>query len=170
MRYILISIAVVMLSGCLAHQSTRVPPAKMVTIFNEIDHDKYVAPGTGIISGQGFLRQKGGGVVTCAGSKVMMLPATEFFREAIGYLRNRQTIETSPITNPKYKPLMKTSQCDAQGNFAISDLPSGAWLLMTEVAWNVGYNQQGGALLKEVNSKNGETVRVLLSDDEYIGR
>ena len=39
--------------------------------------------GTGTISGSALIRQQGGGVVSCAGTTIMLLPATAYAAERI---------------------------------------------------------------------------------------
>jgi len=58
----------------------------------------YLQAGDNNVKGQGFLRQQGGGVVTFAGSAVMMLPATSFFREAIGHFRSGNTPQIRQVS------------------------------------------------------------------------
>lgn len=44
-------------------------------VFNRAEY----GPNSNIITGQAFLTQRGGVVVTCAGNTVLMRPATEYF-------------------------------------------------------------------------------------------
>lgn len=153
-----------LISGCAIRQ-----PVQMQTRFDYASHKAYVQNGTGSVKGQGFLRQQGGGVVTCAGSQVYLMPSTPFFREAVNLLRAGKDPQIGQKLDPAYKVMLKQSQCDAQGNFLFTNLPSGGWFVMTEVKWSVGYNQQGGALLREISINNNET-QVLLTDNDFIGR
>jgi hypothetical protein len=121
--------------------------------------------------GQGFLRQQGGGVVTCAGSTVLLMPATSFFREFINHYRSGRNPELGGVgVDPGLRAMIKQSQCDAQGNFAFSSLPDGRWFVVTEVKWTVRYAQQGGALMQELSVANGETAQVLLTEKDWVGR
>ena len=144
-------------------------PVQMQMRFDYDLHKPYTQLGTNTIKGQGFLRQKGGGLVTCAGNYVLLLPATPFFREALSHLRAGRNPLFADRIDPAYRTMIKQSQCDAQGNFTFSGLPNGGWLVVTEVKWTVGYSPQGGALMQEVNIANGETKQVLLTDKDFIG-
>jgi hypothetical protein len=156
------------LGGCgLAPPS---PPVTLQTQFIGSEHNAYLATGTASIDGQGFLRQKGGGVVTCAGSKVALIPATPFFREALGHLRAGRKVAAMEQLDSSYRPLLKQSQCDAQGNFHFQGLPAGKWFIFTEVKWTVGYKQQGGTLLREIELLPGRSEKALLSDNDFAGR
>lgn len=156
-------LAAMFLAGCV------VPPVEMKTKFNSDEYVGYRQVGTGVISGQGFLRQKGGGVVTCAGGDVMILPATPFFREFI----EKSFVSGQPAKLDYQlglinRPIMKQSQCNAQGNFSFSRLPAGSWLVMTEVKWMAGNYWQGGALMREVVVSEGQSTEVVLSDNDRI--
>jgi hypothetical protein len=154
----------IIIGGCTINQrkSASVP---MQTTFDYNEHRPYKEKGNNTVTGQGFLRQKGGGVVTCAGSQVFLLPATSYFREAIGHLMQGNDPQVRTI-DPVYA---RVGQCDAQGNFIFSGIPDGGWFVVTEVKWSVGPNLQGGSLFQEINIGGGKTTRVLLSDKNIIG-
>jgi hypothetical protein len=159
---------IALLAGCALPPPK--PPVELQTKFDYAEHDRYRQAGNGVITGQAFLRQKGGGVVTCAGNPVFLMPATSFFREIIGYMRRGQQVAFNDKVDPAYKSILKQSQCDAQGNYNFSGLPEGTWFITTEVTWMVGYNRQGGGLLREITVVNGQPIQVLLSDNDYVGR
>lgn len=146
------------------------PATQLKTKFDPAEHDPYLRNGTAVITGQGFLRQRGGGVVTCAGSKVALLPATSFFVEYIGLKRSGHQPTLNYKLDPAYKTLIKQTQCDAQGNFSFQNIPAGNWYIVTDVKWQVGNSQQGGGLLRELTIADGESVKVLLSDDDLVRR
>ncbi len=156
--------AALLLAGCV----TPTQPVQMQTKFDPEIHKQYLGNGNNIIKGEAFLRQRGGGVVTCAGSDVGLLPATPYFREALNIMRTGNRPVTDKI-DPAYKSMIKYTQGDAQGNFTFNNLPDGNWFVFTEVKWAVGDSRQGGTLLKEVNLTNGETKQVLLTDQDLIG-
>jgi len=103
----------VLLVACAAPQPQ---PVQMQTKFDYEMHKPYVQKGNNTIKGQGFLRQQGGGVVTCAGRDVLLFPATPYFREFITIVNSRKKLITDPV-DPAYRDIMKRSQGDAQGNF-----------------------------------------------------
>ena len=143
-------------------------PVEMQTKFDYEMHKPYMQKGNNTIKGQGFLRQQGGGVVTCAGSEVLLLPATPFFRESINILRTGKK-PISEKLDPASKTMIKRSQGDAQGNFTFNEVPDGDWFVVTQVKWMVGYRPQGGSLLKEISVAKGETKEVLLTDRDLVG-
>lgn len=152
------------LSGCLA---TAPPPMyEMRNKFDPADYAEYMKTGNSTVTGQAFLRQQGGGTVTCAGNQVHLLPDTIFFREGLGILFMRQGHQIKgglKDQDEKYQSLRRSAQCDAQGNFQFDSVPEGEYLITTAVEWSVGYSRQGGLLRKAVRVK-GPAVRVLMSD------
>jgi len=118
-------------------------PVQMQTEFDSGEHPPYAKMGTNTIKGQGFLRQQGGGIVTCAGSTVVLVPATLFFREFINHPRSGKKPELVGIDPGLRGALIKRSQCDAQGNFLFSSVADGNWFVLTDVKWAVGYAKTG---------------------------
>ena len=159
--------AVVVVLG-LAYAGCAVP-VPMQTKFDYSELKPYLEPGENSIRGQGFLRQQGGGIVTCAGYVVILVPATSFFRELV----TLRLAGKSPRYTDKIDPAFfnhRRTQCDAQGNFSFSNLPNGTWFVMTEVSWVVANARQGGTLVQEVTLSGNETTQVLLTDKDFVGR
>ncbi len=148
------------LAGCVPVRKD----VKMTKSFNHSDHRGYSQSGNNTIAGQAFLRQRGGGTVTCAGFEVFLMPNTPFFQEIINIIRqgNKPAIYGSPFTGYGHKTI-----CDAQGNFEFNNIPSLPWVVMTEVKWMVK-SQQGGILLKHVNLTKNE--KIILSDRDRLNR
>lgn len=161
---------ILLLSTCIAG-CVALPPVEMKTRFVGSEHDQYRQQGSGVIVGQGFLRQKGGGVVTCAGSEVFVFPATPFFQEIVGHMisGHRVAFEAMGKVDPAYRSIAKQTQCDAQGNFMFTQLPSGSWYVATEVKWFVGTRRQGGSLLTKVSLNDGQRGQLVLSNSDYVG-
>ncbi|MDQ6996926.1 MAG: hypothetical protein Q9M82_05625, partial [Mariprofundus sp.] len=75
-------------------------PLKKVQLtqtYNPADQNKYVVSGQNTITGQAFLRQQGGGTVTCAGSHVVLFPATPFWKELVSTLQQGNDIDASNV-------------------------------------------------------------------------
>jgi len=153
--------AMLMLSGC----ATVSEPVKIQTAFNHAEHDLFKRAGSNTVKGQAFLRQRGGNIVTCAGNKVLMFPDTPFFREIIKIMDDGKKPEA---ISENWKSVVKISQCDAQGNFTFTNIPTAPWIIATEVVWQIPdryvENRQGGRVIKYV-TVNGD-MQVLLSDND----
>lgn len=131
--------------------------------------------GNSLITGQAFLNQKGGGVVTCAGKNVSLTPVTEFASERMmilyknlerGYLNYTAAsmIKISPEAPSEYYSTTRQARCDAQGNFKFKNLPAGKeFYITTTVMWGVDYIPEGGYLMLKVKTKPNETIEVILN-------
>lgn len=104
----------------------------------------YRVAGPAIVSGQAFLRQRGGGVVTCAGARVRLLPSPE---ADVGHDRRCRAC--------------RETVCDAQGRFRFDGVPARAWILSTEVRWVVAGFTEGGVLTEILAVKPGRNEIVL---------
>jgi hypothetical protein len=140
--------------------------------YNEEDYKSYLKSGNNTVTGQSFLTQNGGGVVTCAGKYVLMYPDTDFFNQ-----RDLEIAKGCQLTNAAdFNPnLFKYSQCDAQGNFDFHKVPEGNYIITTDVNWKVfninsignyyyiDSQKQGGPLRKNIKVQNGEINRFIVS-------
>lgn len=139
---------------------------KMQTKFDYSEHEPYAKLGANGISGQAFLRQQGDRVVTCAGSRVLLLPATSYFREMFWHIIIAGRDPEPPETPyPSLKSMIRRTQCDAQGNFSFPEIPDGTWFILTQVN-----ARDGGVLITEVTLSNRRTTPVLLTDKHLVGR
>jgi len=141
------------------------PPTQMQTPFNSAEHRPYLEAGEYSIQGQAFLNQQGGGVVTCAGTEVLLVPATTFFREAVNSANSFKTPQTTEKIDRSFRTTIRSSQCDAQGNFSFQKIPKGSWFIITEVFWRAGGSLQGDVLLKEITPSE-QATKVLLAQND----
>lgn len=148
------------LAGCATMMPGLAPPVDLTTPWSADEHKAWEGTGSGSIKGQAFLKQNGGGVVTCAGNKVVLMPDTPYYREALAILKAGRRVETGRDTSY----LRKEAMCDAEGRFEFQDLPIKPWIVAADVAWMVGYARQGGGLTKSVTPKEAGVTTVLLTD------
>lgn len=128
-------------------------------------------PGNNSISGSAFLRQQGGGVVTCAGQDVTLIPATAYARRVFVALygtatepaRNKGSYVKIEPSSDEFGKLVRTTQCDAQGNFSFNKIADGDFFLETKVTWVVAHAINGGAIFRPVHVSGGEEIRVVIS-------
>lgn len=126
--------------------------------------------GNGVITGQAFMRQLGGNVVTCAGETMYLIPVTRYSTERIqiiyGNTQSGRSYVGGPVpidAPPEYSQYQKTSTCDAQGNFRFDQVPPGEYYLVGRVIWAAGSSPQGGSQMRRVRVAPGQTQTVLLS-------
>lgn len=161
-----------LLVGCVNVQHIR--------LLSEFDKDKteeMMGKGSNTIKGSAFLRQNGGGVVTCAGLDVVLIPATAYAKERFSALYGvRDTYFFNLATPykynkslspdyPEYKLLQKTIKCDASGNFVFNDVADGEFFVQADVHWRVGSSYQGGLIAKKIKVTGGEIKEMLLTVD-----
>lgn len=129
--------------------------------------------GSADIEGQAFFRQRGGGVVTCAGEEVRLAPAGEYTTQRMtqiygsaqgGRVNVLQGVSQDNL-DPGYLSMMRTSVCDAEGDFIFSNVANGDYYVLTRVLWTVGdsFIPEGGGLAQRVQVRDGQDVRVLLN-------
>jgi hypothetical protein len=109
----------------------------------------------------------GGDVKTCAGSEVLLFPATEYNLEKLAAVKRGER-PTGPVHLEADK-YMKKGICDAQGRFSFKDLPALKWYVATDVEWSVpsrySLERQGGQLRKTVELVPGANEVILTGDD-----
>jgi len=148
-----------LLAGCAGEW-----PKELGAPFDRAEHQGYLGSATSVVFGQAFLKQNGGGVVTCAGETVTYLPNTTYFRELIKMIRTgaRFRGELSEEIATKVRQYGKYNTCDAGGNFSAA-LPPGEWYVFTNVSWTVGYAPQGGTVGGFIKSEAGKRTQIILN-------
>lgn len=160
-----VGVVVLALPLACAECSARQDPVRMQTKFDYSEHEPYAKSGKNGISGKAFVTRPRDGVVTCAGNRVLLLPATSYFREMFWHMIVARTEPKPPETpHPRLKSMIRRTECDAQGHFSFSEVPDGTWFVLTQVnAKNVGL------LITEMTLPNGGMAQVLLTDRHIVG-
>lgn len=140
--------------------------------FDSNEYVNYLKPSDNKVSGQAFLRQKGGDIVTCAGYTAFMYPDTPYYNELsseAGIRCNAIIDQTVSSNNPA-----KSTQCDAQGNFEFYHVPAGNYLIVVNVSWDIPWyvnknleiigGHQGGILRKKISVLDGEANKFIVSE------
>lgn len=164
------ALAALVLAGCAAPRGPMVFVLKQP--FAEAAAADQVQDGQETVRGQAFMRQQGGGVVTCAGADVRLTPVTAYAQERIRYLYGmgdegmRPAYSQAVVFEPEpegYYRNTRTTRCDAQGSFVFERVKAGEYYITTLVTWVVANTPQGGALMRRVTVRDGEPMTVLLS-------
>lgn len=152
-----------------------VPQMKLKSTFNEQQAAELLVAGKNSIKGSALIRQNNGGVVTCAGKPVYLVPVTEYATERMvafygnsnrGYFRMLVAPTQSHFENddPRYSVQMRVATCDAQGFFKFEDVADGEFYVVTQVQWRINpYILEGGAVMLKVGVNNGVTRDIVLT-------
>lgn len=122
--------------------------------------------GDASIEGSGCLRQRGGDVVSCAGSPVWLIPDTPFFQWASD--QSRIALGRA-LSRPEVTEYVREATCDVDGRFTFDDVPAGAYLAGTVVTWEVPggpplyiSSTQGGPVFTsvDVETASAQTIAI----------
>lgn len=174
MRSIVLILAIFFVQGCVTNQRTH----KLASTFDSKEASFIFASGKNEIKGSALVRQAGGGIVTCAGSKISLVPRTSYADERMAVLYGTTSDSGSILglinttfdgDSTEYLNHMKESVCDAQGFFSFKNVADGTYYIIASIWWrlpnsNPFVNQQSGAnMMRRVEAKGGQVVEVVLS-------
>jgi hypothetical protein len=182
-RYILVTVVGAVLAGCgtpnnapitdasstfKVEKATNPTPTARPT-FPETEYAALSKAGAAVVSGQAFLKTRGGDVKVGAGNSIYLHPVTSY-----------STFERLHIGDPgglaPYDPrvinYMRETIADATGRFTFKKVPDGEYYLAGKIKWEVPHisrygsymETQGGWIWKTVAVKNGEPVEVMLTE------
>lgn len=118
--------------------------------------------GSSTVSGQCFLTQRGGGVVTGAGHTAYLFPVTNYS----DYWFIAQTAGRANLKGDNLAPSewVWTSTCNAQGNFKFKNVPNGTYYLTGTVRWVAGDRWQGGIVMTMVEVSGEDVTDVVVNE------
>lgn len=144
------------------------------TPYNPNEMAWAVGAGTNTVTGFAVLRTVGGDARTCAGLPVRLIPDSPLARERMMGLYRSTVQGTSAAgapryddsaTDPAYASHARDVRCDGQGNFTFDKVPNGVWYVAAAVVWSAAPSSgrlEGGSMMRRVELKGGETVKVSL--------
>jgi hypothetical protein len=162
----LLLVLLLAVAGCAA------PRAVVISApFDAQQAQAMLAPGNNAITGSALMRQNGGGVVTCAGNEVFLIPATGYAQTRLGAIYGSSNM--SPVYRPRldfqpdppgYMSAMRTTRCNAQGFFTFDHLADGDFFVQVSIVWKTGaYIYEGGSLIQRVAVHGGQTIDVTMA-------
>ncbi len=131
-------------------------PVPTVTVFDPATVAWSLVDGQNEIRGQGFLRQRGGGVVTCAGEEAFLIPRGPYAEERIRNIYGQTTrparaIALADVADWRYEQSVRRTLCDADGRFAFTAVADGLYFVVTSVTWEAATGEiQGGPIMAPV--------------------
>lgn len=164
MKPTLIPLAMLVLAGCAI-----APPEPQIAVAFDQEHaSRLLAPGPNSVKGSALIRQRGGGVVTCAGRPVALVPATAYARERMVALygnaeRGASSSGWQGASPAGYKESVRLTVCDAQGFFGFDQVADGEFFVTTSITWSVGNSVQGGNLMQRTVVMGGRMANLVLA-------
>jgi hypothetical protein len=170
MRGLALAALATMLIGCAAPTSPFAPVFEISASFDAAHARRLLQEGSNSVKGNAFMRQRGGGVVTCAGQAVRLVPATQYARQRFFALygsnesgsQRGQRYRFNPDP-PEYYANTREQKCDSQGNFLFERVADGEFFVATQITWQVGYSAEGGNLMQRVAVSGGKTVSIIMA-------
>jgi hypothetical protein len=150
--------------GCASERPTITPLPRPP--FPEAEYAALPKTGTGVVTGQAFLKTRGGDVKTGAGNTIYLNPVTSYSKYAYEFRYSSGGIAPP---DPRIYGYMRETIADASGRFTFRNVPAGEYYVTGKVTWEAptGYQHsmqtQGGAIWKPVTVDDGATVEVMLT-------
>jgi hypothetical protein len=163
------------LAGCAVPKQQKF---SLTSTFDKEQAQKLMLEGKNSIKGSALMRQVNGGVVTCAGQVIQLIPATAYAQERMRYLygndtrgfRNAFVSQMNPdpfeYTDPAYAQITKMGTCDAQGFFKFEKLSDGEFFLISRITWKANpnsFSDEGGFMMRKVKLSGGEQVELVMA-------
>lgn len=169
MKTLLLSFSVLLfLLGCQSPQGPVIARVHRVPWPDE-EYSRLKLSGNNTVSGQAFMKTRGGDVKTCAGEDVFLSPVTtyssQFFNlEVMG---KREQFQSLDPEDPRVWNYIKKVKADASGRFTFYDVAPGEYFLYTLVRWEAptgyGLSLQGGFLGSRIVVQDGQRSENILS-------
>lgn len=152
-------------AGCANRSITLAVP------FDEAAAKQQMQGGTNTVRGSALIRQAGGGIVTCAGNPVFLMPVTATAKEWAAHVYDSEeggfrsaSGRGVMFKNPEpFMTVVKSANCDTQGNFKFEKVADGHFYVFTRITWRVGDYLQGGSIMRPTKLTGGSEVDVMLS-------
>lgn len=156
-----------LLIGSLACQLPEIPTAPRINFSPDVHlYEWALSDGSGEIAGEAFLRQRGGGVVTCAGAGVVAYPAGPWVDAWVKandpYWRSNMFEEE---LHPDLFGYTRHTTCRNDGTFVFRNMPAGDWFITTTVTWWIPGRYggtEGGVLTRRVSVAN-DLVEIIIN-------
>lgn len=145
------------------------PTQSIGTAFDPKAAEYILKPGTGRIEGQAFLRRDYGRLVTAAGERVFLIPATAYATERFGKMfgGDRRSYYGNAVDDPpeEYYTYRRETKVDMSGKFTFENVPKGRFIVATRVFWTEpkSWFTHGGAMYDLVDVKDDEIATAIIS-------
>jgi hypothetical protein len=155
----IVAISCAVLVGCAAPE-----PYTMKSKLDHTSMQTYLQEGKAKVTGQAFLKTRGGDVKYGAGTTVSLYPDVEYATEYNNIPWFVNTVKGRDLEWSKY---IKNTTSDGNGNFEFNGIPQGKYYLETSVTWEVpgryGSETQGGIIRNSITVPNEGVIKIILT-------
>lgn len=176
MSKILCLVSLLLLSACVTPE----PELVYLPEFDQNMAKKQMEKGKNTIVGSSFLTTIGGDIKKCSGRIVTLIPATKYAEKRMNalYVQNGDGFYIPVSVKPQFESVKETDEsnywkftrktvCDVDGKFEFEKVGDGSFFVVSNVIWGVdgrnGINYYGGAVMRPVSVKNGETKKIVVT-------
>lgn len=108
---------------------------KRLTTFQEAQFEPFKGQGTSTLSGEAFMRTRGGDVKLGAGLEVFLYPVTDYTTE----MMQREVLGTERLEpmDERLAPFVRSTRANSRGEFEFAKLPPGEYYLLCLIQWEV---------------------------------
>ena len=185
MVYVIVCAFIGGLCGCFSTGEKAEVRKVKLTRFKESECEFSLKGGTGIIEGDLFARQQGGGVVPGAGSTVYLAPYSahilgywgsyhvvkEYDYNARGYVVvDEYYLGQDKFDSRRADKYIKIATANSKGEFRFRNLAAGRYIVHGMVTWRAGSQKQISVATEVVTVERRETTEVSLYDSLGIGQ
>ena len=155
--------------ACLGACQSAFPSAHIDAPFDPKAAAFAMGKGTGEIDGQAFLRRDFGRLVTAAGERVFLIPATPYAVERFSRMfgGDRRSYFGNDVEAPPegYYDARRETKVDMRGRFTFPEVPAGRYIVATRVFWTEpkSFFTHGGAMYDTVDVKDNEVTTAIIS-------
>jgi hypothetical protein len=154
----LIIVLIIFLTACAPRQHI------IGATFDESQFAPYLHRGTSTITGQAFVKTRGGEVRFGAGNEVKLVPYNAYTHEIWQANLGNMSIANK---DPRLERYIRITTADGFGNFTFENVPPGHYILQCMIYWEVpsGYISRttGSTVFAHANVNDGETAKVILT-------
>ena len=133
------------------------PPWQRQSQFNPAEYAAYDEPAGASITGQAFLKTRGGDVKYGAGNYVALDPVTPYSTEWFEHTVMKGVVKPDPDsrTHAYHREVM----ADGEGRFTFENLPAGDYYVYCNIRWLAGESNTGGVARAKVHVEAGQHIK-----------
>jgi hypothetical protein len=157
--FLILALSSVVISGCVTTE-----PYIIKSKLDPVEMSKFTAQSTTKITGQAFLKTRGGDVKFGAGADVFLYPSVSYSRE----INSAPQFSQIQGRDSEWGKYIKSTTADGHGNFEFNNISAGQYFIETNITWQVpgkyGSTTTGGLVRKTIDVPKDGTLKVILTE------